>query len=101
MVMVGLVTAVTTPVGSVTSTCLRSSFGDMTTLSGPMWATSSGPLSGQSSTTSGLPASLRAEAAPIQPAIKSNALNRILLFDDEAHFHSHLPVSDPALIDVA
>ena len=52
--MVGLVTLVTIRVGSVTSTCLRSSFGDMRTFSGPMVPGSSGTLPGQSSTTSGL-----------------------------------------------
>src|SRR5438093_8564713 len=49
--MVGLVTLVTILVDSVTSTCLRSSFGDMRTYSAPMLPVSSGALPGQSSTT--------------------------------------------------
>jgi len=52
MVMLGLVTLVIIRVESVTSTCLRSSFGDMTTFSGPIVPGSSGTLPGQSSTTS-------------------------------------------------
>src|SRR5829696_4884118 len=51
--MVGLVTAVMSFVCSVTSTCLRSSFGDMRTRSGPMLSVSSGTVPGQMSTTSG------------------------------------------------
>src|SRR5690349_9418441 len=53
MVIVGLVTSVIMRVGSVTSTCLRSSAGDMRTLSGPMLPVSSGALPGQISTTCG------------------------------------------------
>src|SRR5262249_7712330 len=52
--MVGLVTLVTIRVGSVTSTCLWSSFGDMRTYSAPMLPGSSGALPGQRSTTRGL-----------------------------------------------
>src|SRR6187431_1794188 len=55
--MVGLVTSVISRVGSVTSTCLRSSFGDLRTLSGPMLPLSSGTLPGQISTTNGSAAS--------------------------------------------
>src|SRR2546425_9299400 len=40
-------------VGSVTSTCLRSSAGDMRNLSGPISPLSSGTLPGQISTTTG------------------------------------------------
>src|SRR6185369_9574809 len=53
MVMVGLVTSVIIRVGSVTSTCLRSSAGELRTLSGPMPPLSSGTFPGQISTTSG------------------------------------------------
>src|SRR5947209_5801827 len=49
--MVGLVTLVTILVGSVTSTCLRSSLGDMRTYSAPILPVSSGALPGQSRTT--------------------------------------------------
>src|SRR4249919_3435311 len=52
--MVGLVTLVTIRVDSVTSTCLRSSFGDMRTNSAPMFPVSSGTFPGHSSTTAGL-----------------------------------------------
>ena len=52
--MVGLLTLVTILVGSVTSTCLRSSFGDMRDFPGPTLSISSGTLPGQSSTTRGL-----------------------------------------------
>src|SRR6266498_708566 len=51
--MVGFVTSVIIRVGSVTSTCLRSSFGDMRNRSGPMLPLSSGTLPGQISTTRG------------------------------------------------
>src|ERR1700677_4067928 len=52
--MAGLPTLVTMRVGSVTSTCLRSSLGDMTTFSGPMlMPSSSGILPGQTSRISG------------------------------------------------
>src|SRR6184192_3256957 len=51
MVRVGLVTSVIIRVGSVTSTCLRSSFGDMRNLSAPMLPLSSGTLPGQIATT--------------------------------------------------
>src|SRR5439155_6444759 len=53
MLSVGLVTSVIIWVGSVTSTCLRSSAGDMRNRSGPMLPVSSGTLPGQSSTSSG------------------------------------------------
>src|SRR5437660_5134932 len=53
MVRVGFVTSVIIRVGSVTSTCLRSSAGDMRNLSGPMLPLSSGTLPGQISTTRG------------------------------------------------
>src|SRR5438270_7491907 len=53
MVRVGLVTLVIILVDSVTSTCLRSSLGDMRTVSGPMSAVSSGGLPGQRGTTRG------------------------------------------------
>src|SRR6266487_46126 len=53
MVRVGLVTSVIIRVGSVTSTCLRSSAGDMRNRSAPMLPLSSGTLPGQISTTSG------------------------------------------------
>src|SRR5215831_9535881 len=62
MVMVGLVTLVTIRVGSVTSTCLRSSFGDMRTFSAPMLPVSSGALPGHSSTTRGLSAAATGQA---------------------------------------
>src|SRR5262245_50005205 len=52
--MVGLVTLVIIRVDSVTSTCLRSRLGDMTTFSAPMPPGSSGTLPVQSSTTWGL-----------------------------------------------
>src|SRR5262245_36021962 len=52
--MLGLVTLVIKRVDSVTSTCLRSSFGDMTTFSGPIVPGSSGTLPGHSSTMRGL-----------------------------------------------
>src|SRR6266516_240591 len=54
--MVGLVTSVIICVGSVTSTCFRSSAGDRRILSGPMSPLSSGTLPGQSATTNGSPA---------------------------------------------
>src|SRR5205814_629128 len=51
--MAGFVTSVIIRVGSVTSTCLRSSAGDIRNRSGPMVAVSSGTLPGQISTISG------------------------------------------------
>src|SRR5438552_14102619 len=51
--MAGFVTSVIIRVGSVTSTCLRSSPGDMRNRSGPMLPLSSGALAGQTSTTRG------------------------------------------------
>src|ERR1700722_16973931 len=54
MVMLGLATLVTILVGSVTSTCLRSSLGARRALSGPISPVSSGTLPGQSSMTTGL-----------------------------------------------
>src|SRR2546423_13394799 len=51
--MAGFVTSVIIRVGSVTSTCLRSSAGDIRNLSGPMVAVSSGTLPGQISTIRG------------------------------------------------
>src|SRR6266480_710394 len=51
--MAGFVTSVIIRVGSVTSTCLRSSAGDIRNLSGPMVTVSSGTLPGQISTISG------------------------------------------------
>jgi hypothetical protein len=60
--MVGLVTLVTSRVGSVTSTSLRVSFGDMRTVSAPMSPVSSGALPGHRSTTSGLSAAAAGQA---------------------------------------
>src|SRR5260370_14441707 len=68
MVMVASVTLVSILVGSVTSTCLRSSFGDVRTFSAPMLPGSSGPLPGQSSTTSGLSAPTAGQATHNQVA---------------------------------
>src|ERR1700751_5203234 len=53
IVMLGLVTSVMSRVGSVTSTCLRSSAGDMRTRSGPIFSVSFGTLPGHNSTTMG------------------------------------------------
>src|SRR6478609_3181394 len=64
---VGLVTLVIIRVDSVTSTCLRSSLGDMRTYSAPMVPVSSGALPGQRSRTSGLSAA-DAVAARQNPA---------------------------------
>src|SRR6266699_2641638 len=66
MVRVGLVTSVIIRVGSVTSTCLWSSAGDMRNRSAPMSPLSSGTLPGQISTTRGSAAS--ADHAKIQEA---------------------------------
>src|SRR5437660_8722518 len=48
--MAGFVTSVIIRVGSITSTCLRSSAGDIRSLSGPMFPGSYGTLPGQIST---------------------------------------------------
>src|SRR6266436_4189286 len=60
--MVGFVTPVIIRVDSVTSTCLRSSFGDITTFSGPIFPASSGATAGQSCTTTGSAADANAAA---------------------------------------
>src|SRR2546421_668241 len=56
MVMVGLLTLVTSRVGSVTSTSFLVNFGDMRTVSGPISRVSSGALPGHNSTTLALSA---------------------------------------------
>src|SRR5689334_4796323 len=53
MVIVGFDTRVIILVDSVTSTCFRSSFGDIRVCSGPMGSVSSGTLPGQISRTCG------------------------------------------------
>src|SRR5262245_61707685 len=79
MVSVGFVTLVSIRVESVTSTCLRSSFGDMTVFSAPMVPGSSGGWPGQISTTCGLSA---ARAGPIthdQVSKKTICVNRVMV----------------------
>src|SRR5579884_1165571 len=66
--MVGLLTLVTSRVGSVTSTSLRVSRGDMRVISGPIAAVSSGALPGHSSTASGFSAPKAGQATLTQPA---------------------------------
>src|SRR5438128_909946 len=78
MVMVGFVTPVIIWVGSVTSTCLRSSFGDIRNLSGPMLPLSSGGLPGQICTTSGFSAPSAAHATQDHVARKIINANRII-----------------------
>src|SRR5712691_11344893 len=83
--MVGLVTPVTIWVGSVTSTCLWSSFGDMRNFSGPTLPLSSGTLPGQISTTSQSSAPATGQATHIDATRQTVEANRIrdrnLLFD--------------------
>src|SRR5713226_3752771 len=83
--MVGLVTPVTILVGSVTSTCLWSSFGDMRSFSGPMLPLSSGTLPGQISTTSESSAPATGQATHNHVTNQTVEANRIrdknLLFD--------------------
>src|SRR6266481_9444456 len=64
MVIVGLVTLVIILVGSVTSTCLRSSLGDMRTYSAPILPISSGGLPGHNSKTSGFSVAAFFSSAP-------------------------------------
>src|SRR5262245_25205331 len=77
MVMVGLLTLVSICVGSVTSTCLRSSFGDMTVFSAPRSPVSSGTLPGQSSMTSGLSAAPAGQATHNQVSRQTVQVQRI------------------------
>src|SRR6266849_3749418 len=77
--MVGLVTLVIILVGSVTSTCLRSSFGDMRTYSAPILPISSGGWPGHSSTTRGLSATaFFSSAAATDQATHTQEMNEIL-----------------------
>src|SRR5260370_16184739 len=95
MVMVGLVTPVTIWVGSVTSTCLWSSLGDMRSFSGPMLPLSSGTLPGQISTTSESSAPATGQAMHIHVTRQTVEANRIrdknLLFDDALKRESRHP----------
>ena len=66
-------TLVTSRVDSVTSTCLRSSFGDIRTISSPIVPVSSGAGPGQTSTTIGLSAPAAGPATHIPRT--SNAID--------------------------
>src|SRR5215471_19024086 len=71
--MFGLGTLVTILVDSVTSTCLRSSFGDMRTYSAPTLPVSSGALPGHTDTTSGSSAAVAEPATTPDTTIKETA----------------------------
>src|SRR5262245_65292379 len=79
MVMVGLLTLVTSRVGSVTSTSFLVSFGDMRTVSGPMSRVSSGTLPGHNSTTSGLSAPAAGQAMHNQVIRETAATIRFMV----------------------
>src|SRR5947209_805549 len=77
--MVGLVTLVIILVGSVTSTCLRSSLGDMRTYSAPILPISSGGWPGHNSTTRGLSATaFFSSAEATDQATHTQEMNEIL-----------------------
>src|SRR5262249_53793177 len=95
MVMLGLLTLVTIRVGSVTSTCLRSSFGDRRNFSAPMSPVSSGTLPGQSSTTCGWSAPAAGQATHNQVTRETVPAKRLMgspLPGDE-HIYAHRPYS--------
>src|SRR5438874_11894524 len=75
--MVGLLTAVIIRVGSVTSTCVRSSFGDIRLCSAPISPLSSGAPPGQIATTCGSSALRAGEATHTQATRKTADGNRI------------------------
>src|SRR5687767_1867461 len=78
MEIVGLVTFVTSNVGSKTSTCLRSDLGDMRVVSAPIVPGSSGGVPGQISTTCG-PSATGCEHATLPAAAKKSiAMNRMM-----------------------
>src|SRR5262245_60613405 len=79
MVRVGLVTLVTSRVGSVTSTSLRVSFGDMRTVSGPILPDSSGTLPGHSSKTVGFSPPAAGQATPNQAIRDTTATIRFMV----------------------
>src|SRR5258708_40130227 len=91
MVSVGLETSVIIRVGSVTSTCLRSNFGDMRGLSARMSRVSSGAFPGQSSMTNG-PAARALEARVNEPnkaaAEGSVFMAKFLYHDVRVRFNS-------------
>src|SRR5437773_7138921 len=75
--MVGLLTAVIIRVDSVTSTCVRSSFGDIRLCSAPLSPLSSGAPPGQSATTGESSALAAGEARQDQATRKTADGNRI------------------------
>src|SRR5262249_49979986 len=79
MVRVGLLTLVTSRVGSVTSTSFRVSFGDRRTVSGANLPVSSGTLPGHSSTTVGLSAPAAGQAAHNQVTRETAATRRFMV----------------------
>src|SRR5687767_8394257 len=79
IVSVGFVTLVSIRVDSVTSTILRSSFGDMTVFSAPMEPGSSGGLPGQRSTICGLSAPIAGPATHDQVIKETIRAKRIMV----------------------
>src|ERR1043165_4942504 len=77
--MVGLVTPVIRRVGSVTSTCLRSSWGDIRSRSGPISPVSSGTFFGQSWTPNGSAAGANQLNAIIIPTTKAGGFITLFL----------------------
>ena len=76
---VGLLTLVTSRVGSVTSTSFRVCVGDMRTISGPIVPVSSGTLPGHSSTTVGVPAAAERQAVHSQEIRETTATIRFMV----------------------
>src|SRR6266404_600446 len=98
MVRVGFVTLVTILVGSVTSTCLRLSFGDMRNFSAPIVPVSSGAVPGQSSTTSGWSAPNTGPTKHNHVTRETAAAKRLMvapLLRDEEQFLSRLAGGTP------
>src|ERR1700683_3663810 len=77
--MVGLLTLVTSRVGSTTSTSFRVNFRDMWTFSGPMLPASSGTFPGHISTTIGLSAPAAGQAAHNQMITETAAAIRFMV----------------------
>src|SRR5437868_14404122 len=103
--MVGLVTFVTNLVRSVTSTCFRSSFGDMRIFSAPMPPGSSGGVPGHSSITCGLSAATTAQAMHNHAAIESVLVCGPLISPEQAgdllkhtrpNYPNHQPCRPPS-----